>query len=349
MPFALPAPFSSEILWLTLLALLVDLTIGDPRWLPHPVVALGRLIAWLDKLWNHGSERARRIKGIVLAVVVVVLAWSLTALVLALAARVNTWLALVVEVLLLATCLAAHGLVAAAREVFIPLRRGDLVAARQAVAALVGRDTRELDEAGVARACVESVAENTVDGITAPLFWALVGGAPMAMAYKAVNTLDSMVGYRNERYTDFGWASARLDDIANWLPARVTAFAMWLTAPVLLSGYWRRTRMHLWKEAWRATCREAPRHPSPNSGWPEAMVANLLGIQLGGRNVYGNQVSERARLGRPLQTLHAGHIQEAILCLHAGTIGVVVMLVIAAPMITTLLQAVLAIWRGGAA
>lgn len=210
---------------------------------------------------------------------VFLLAW----LALAGLARLHPGLALAAELWLLATTLAIKGLRDAALAVALPLARGDLTEARRALGQVVGRDTEALEEAEITRGAVETVAENSVDGITAPLFFALLGGVPLALAYKAVNTLDSMVGYRSARYADFGYASARLDDLANWLPARLTALAMCLGG-LAVGGARRRGAM-------AAVVREAPRHPSPNSGWPEAMMARLLGVQLGGTNRYAGVAS----------------------------------------------------------
>ncbi|MBB3189790.1 adenosylcobinamide-phosphate synthase CbiB [Halomonas cerina] len=312
------APLSLELLGLVVAALLLDLLLGDPPWLPHPVVGIGRVIARLEQAWNHGSPATRRRRGLCLAVLVVVgtggLAWGLLT---GLAAR-SPWLAGIVELALLGTALATKGLARAARAVAEPLVRGELPEARRALAMIVGRDTERLDEAEVTRGTVETVAENTVDGITAPLFWALLGGAPLALAYKAVNTLDSMVGYRSPRFEDFGRASARLDDAANWLPARLTALAMWLAARAIpgsqVAG------------ALAATRREAPRHPSPNAGWPEAMVGHLLGVRLGGLNHYGGRPSHRATLGRPLAPLGVGHIDRAIRHMHGGWLAFLVLM-----------------------
>lgn len=332
------APFSSVGLIVVVLALILDLWLGDPRWLPHPVVGMGRLIAKLESVLNRGRQIGRRLNGIALVLIVVGLVWAASAFALGLAASVSPWWGLALELLLIWTCLACRGLVLAARQVAVPLMAGDLASARLAVSAIVGRDTRELDETGVTRACVESVAENTVDGITAPLFWALVGGAPLALAYKAINTLDSMVGHRSERYLAFGWAAARLDDLVNLVPARLTALAMWLVmwlfmwlvrwiVPAPLRGDY---QVHgNVQGALGATRRQAPSHPSPNAGWPEAMVANLLGVQLGGINRYGEQVSRRAVLGTPLQPLRPAHIAAAIHCLYAGTLGSLIVMSLA--------------------
>ncbi|WP_458525056.1 adenosylcobinamide-phosphate synthase CbiB [Onishia taeanensis] len=304
------APLSLELLMLVGAALLLDLLLGDPPWLPHPVVGIGRVIAWLERAWNHGSAADRRRRGRWLAALVVGGTWALSWSLLAALAWISPWLALATELVLLATTLAARGLAEAARAVAVPLARGDIAAARKALAMIVGRDTAGLDEGELARGAVETVAENTVDGITAPLFWALLGGAPLALAYKATNTLDSMVGYRSPRYEDFGKASARLDDAANWLPARLTALTLWLAGLVMPGSRWR--------GALASTRREAPRHPSPNAGWPEAMVAHLLGVQLGGLNHYAGRPSQRATLGTPHEALAGRHIERAIGYMHGG-------------------------------
>lgn len=303
-------PLSLALLVLLLGAIALDLLIGDPRWLPHPVVAMGRMIEILERRWNRGAPRARRFRGFLLTGCVVVSVFTVTWVVLAGLVWLHPWLGLAGELLLLASALAIKGLRDAAMAVAMPLVRGDLDAARRAVAMIVGRDTAALDEAGITRATVETVAENTVDGITAPLFWALLGGAPMALAYKAVNTLDSVVGHRSERYADFGYASAKLDDIANWIPARLTALSMWLAAHLIPGA---RTNGAL-----AGTWRDAPGHPSPNAGWPEAMMAHLLGVQLGGTNTYAGKVSERVRMGEPHEPLAVVHIEAAVRHMHGA-------------------------------
>jgi adenosylcobinamide-phosphate synthase len=297
------------------LAIVIDLIVGDPRALPHPVVILGKAISALEHRWNKGSPQRRRLLGGCLTLVVVLGTLSVAWLGLALLSWVHPWLGLAAELWLLATALAIKGLADAGRAIAAPLRQGDLPGARQALSRVVGRDTQALDEAEITRGAVETVAENTVDGITSPLLFALLGGAPLALAYKAINTLDSMVGYRNERYGDFGYASARLDDLANWLPARLTALCLWLAG--VLYGVFHRSPLR-WRGALAATWREAPRHPSPNAGWPEAMVANLLGVQLGGTNVYQGQVSHRATLGTAHDLLKASHITTTIWLMHGA-------------------------------
>ncbi|NAW35553.1 adenosylcobinamide-phosphate synthase CbiB [Halomonas alimentaria] len=315
-------PLSPALLALVLAAVVLDLAIGDPRRLPHPVVGMGAVIALLERAWNHGSPRARRIRGALMTALVVAGSALLAWVAIALLANLHPWLGWLAEGWLLASCLAIRGLRDAALSVAAPLARGDLPAARRALSLIVGRDTEGLDEGEVTRGAVETVAENTVDGITAPLLFAMLGGAPLAVAYKAVNTLDSMVGYRSERYRDFGRASARLDDAANWLPARLTALTLWLGACCLAVG---RQALHT-RSALAATRREAPRHPSPNSGWPEAMVANLLEVQLGGTNRYRGEISERARLGTPREPLGQAHIGAAIRLMHGGWLVFLILL-----------------------
>ncbi|EPC00527.1 hypothetical protein L861_06190 [Litchfieldella anticariensis FP35 = DSM 16096] len=311
-------PLSLWGMTLLLAAIFLDLVLGDPRWIPHPVVGMGKSIATLERAWNRGEPLARRLMGGLLTIVVVLGVYGVAWWVIEMLTRLNPWLGLAVELWLLATTLAIKGLGDAARAVASPLLKGDIVAARRALSMIVGRDTQDLSEAEVARGAVETVAENTVDGITAPLFWAFLGGAPLALAYKAVNTLDSMVGYRSARYADFGYVSAKLDDLANWLPARLTALCLWIAALAIPEARWRGGLAGTW--------RDAPHHPSPNAGWPEAMMARLLGVQLGGTNTYAGQPSHRALLGEPLESLNGRHIARAIRHMHGGWIVFVILL-----------------------
>lgn len=317
------SPWPWPLLGLVLLAMLLDLCFGDPEGWPHPVIVIGRMIAWLEQRWNHGRARRRYWLGVCLTLTVVGGIWALSTGVLYVLSQIHPWLALIAELLLLATTFAAHGLAKAGMAVYRPLIAGDLDGARCALGQIVGRDTERLNEVELTRGAVESVAENSVDGITAPLFWALIGGAPLALAYKAVNTLDSMVGYRNARFSDFGCASARLDDVVNWLPARLTALSLWLSSWLLphmrrsgaLAGTWRQARAYARK-----------RHASPNAGWPEAMVANLLGVRLGGVNHYQGVASPSAELGRDTTPLRAEHIRRAIWLMHGGWVAFLVLM-----------------------
>jgi adenosylcobinamide-phosphate synthase len=271
-------------------AFLLDLLLGDPRRFPHPVVFIGRLISLLEQWLNKEglADKTLRRRGTLLAATVFASVFVIVWLTVRAAALLHPLAGNTVVVILLFTTLAARSLKDAAKAVEQPLLHGDLPQSRQAVAAIVGRDTANLPEAEVARAAVETVAENTVDGVTAPLFYALLGGAPLAMAYKAVNTMDSMLGYKNRRYLHFGRAAARLDDFANWVPARLTVPVMLLASLMLQFDV---------RHAWRVMRRDAGKHPSPNSGLAEALTAGALGLTLGGENIYGGQVSNRPLLG----------------------------------------------------
>ncbi|MBE3587153.1 MAG: cobalamin biosynthesis protein CobD [Thermoanaerobacteraceae bacterium] len=288
-----------------LAAYITDLLIGDPRWLPHPVVYMGRFIAFGERQLRRvaRSPVQLRVAGAILAVLVVGSSYFITLLILQGAAAIHPRLAAGLEIWLISTTMAVRGLAGAAARVLSPLIRGDLEQARRQVGWIVGRDTAQMGAPEVIRATVETVAENIVDGFVSPLFYALIGGAPLAMAYRAVNTLDSMVGYRNELYRDLGWAAARLDDVANYLPARWAGWMLVLAA--WLSG--RRAR-----EARQAIKRDAGRHPSPNSGIPEAAMAGALGIRLGGLNFYGGRPSFRPYMNEAGVLPGTDHIRRAV-------------------------------------
>ncbi|MCA0206118.1 MAG: adenosylcobinamide-phosphate synthase CbiB [Proteobacteria bacterium] len=262
-----------------LIAMAIDAAIGWPdalyRRIGHPVTWIGALITALEARLNHGA--ARRAKGMLTALLVIGLTGGLAALVLALLP--GGWIGTLVAGVLAWPLVAIRSMHQHVAAVARPLAAGDLAGARHAVSMIVGRDPSKLDEAGVARAAVESLAENTSDGIVAPLFWGAVAGLPGIAAYKAINTLDSMIGHRNARYELFGWASARIDDLVNLAPARLTGalFALCSARP---------------GAAFRTMAKNARHHRSPNAGWPEAAMAGALGIRLSGPRVYGDRVAQ---------------------------------------------------------
>jgi adenosylcobinamide-phosphate synthase len=285
-----------------LAAVTLDLLLGDPRWLPHPVVGIGRLIAALEKLLRR-LIRNERFGGILLLIGVVGVTSLLSQLLLVGAHAVNPYLAGALAAILAWTCLAARSLHVESKLVADRLADGDLAGARHNLSRIVGRDTADLDEPEIWRALVETVAENSSDGIIAPLFYLMIGGPVLGLAYKAVNTLDSMVGYRNERYLRFGWASARFDDLANWLPARLTGLLMVAAAPLLgLSA----------GKAFSIMLRDGGKHSSPNSGIPEAATAGALGVRLGGTNRYFGKPVDKPTIGDPLRELSRESYQAAI-------------------------------------
>jgi adenosylcobinamide-phosphate synthase len=281
-------------------ACLLDRIIGDPENWPHPVRWIGSLIYKLEKNWNKGTSRRK--KGIGMLLTVLLIVGGISFLIVSLCYLVHPLAGIVAEGVLISAAIAQKSLKEAALSVYAPLKKRDMEEARLKLSYIVGRDTEQLDEPEIVRGAIETVAENTSDGITAPLFWALIGGAPFALMYRAINTCDSIVGYRNEKYQEFGWASARLDDAVNWIPSRITAICM-------LAGS-QPEYMNMSK-AWKIIWRDAKRHPSPNSGWGEAAVAAILGIQLGGVNYYKGVISNRAKMGDPLIQLEKNHILKA--------------------------------------
>lgn len=291
--------------WIILTAVLLDLLIGDPRGVPHPVIWIGRAIRRCETAVRSfaASPAALKLGGGLMVLAVVLGTYLITWGIITLAYLVHPYVGAAASILLMSQTLAINSLYRHAQEVLRPLKEGRLEPARQALAMIVGRDTEHLDEAQLVRGVVETVSENTVDGITAPLFYGFLGGPALAMAYKAVNTLDSMVGYKNEKYRYLGWAGARLDDVANYIPARLTGLLYLPLAPFTRGGF-----SGVVKTIWR----DAPRHPSPNSGIPEAAVAGALGIQLGGLNYYGGIASPRAVMGQPLHPMQIDHIKQSL-------------------------------------
>nr|WP_254438751.1 adenosylcobinamide-phosphate synthase CbiB [Ruegeria arenilitoris] len=254
-------------------AMCLDAALGEPNWLwsrvRHPAVVMGNIVGWLDKHLNHGAQR--RMKGVAVVILLVVGALIL--------GRLLALLGPVAEIILCAILLAQKSLVSHVRDVGEGLRVS-LAEGRAKVAMIVSRDTRDMTEAQVARSAIESAAENLSDGVIAPAFWFLLAGLPGLLIYKAINTADSMIGYRTEKYRDFGWAAARLDDVLNLIPARLTCLMI-----VALSGQWAR---------WPDMVADARRHISPNAGWPEAAMARALNVALAGPRSYDGKVRDLA-------------------------------------------------------
>jgi adenosylcobinamide-phosphate synthase len=278
-------------------AYLIDIVIGDPPDWPHPVRWIGTMITFFEKRWNNG--KAKRRKGVAMLLFILLFVFFIVLIFVLIGYRIHPIVGILVESLIISTTIAQKSLKVASLEVYQPLIEGDLPEARKKLSFIVGRDTASLEEGEIARGAIETVAENTSDGVTAPLFWALIGGAPLAMVYRATNTCDSMVGHVNERYKEFGRASAKWDDVLNWIPSRLTGIIMLLgTRPEFMR----------YRKAWTILFRDAKKHPSPNSGWGEAAVAAILGIQLGGINYYKGIVSNRAKMGDPILPIQAEHI-----------------------------------------
>ncbi|MDN3015266.1 adenosylcobinamide-phosphate synthase CbiB [Paenibacillus sp. BSR1-1] len=282
------------------IAYIIDLLIGDPpRW-PHPVRWIGSMISFIEVRLNNGESK--KLKGVIMLLFVLFISFIVCLLIVLIGYKIHPIAGICIESMIIATTIAQKSLKKAALEVYLPLKKGDLMDARIKLSYIVGRDTDSLNEGEIARGAIETVAENTSDGVTAPLFWALIGGAPLAIVYRATNTCDSMVGHVNDKYKEFGWASAKWDDLMNWIPSRITGFFM------LIAN--RPEHMSL-RMAWAILYRDAKKHPSPNSGWGEAAVAAIIGIQLGGINYYKGMISNRAKMGEPILPIHSGHIIKA--------------------------------------
>lgn len=293
-----------------ILALALDLSLGDPRRLPHPVVAIGRLITFLESCLRRIPGNGR-IAGVLLMLFTVGTSATTVWLALHWLAGINALAGLLGAAYAAYTCLAARSLHRESALVADALAAGDLEAARRGLSYIVGRDTHDLGDADIWRALVETVAENTADGIVSPLFWLTLGGPVAGMAFKAVSTLDSMVGYKNERYLRMGWASARTDDLLNFIPARLTALLMVVAAP--MAGL-------SWQGALRITLRDRRNHPSPNSGHPEAAAAGALGVRLGGPASYGGCPSWKEHIGDPLTPLDGRAYRSIIRLMYATTL-----------------------------
>lgn len=284
---------------------LLDALLGDPRRIPHPIVAMGNAIAWLEPRLRaafpdtpSGARRA----GVVLVAVLCAGSFGATWCLIAVAGLVHPLLGFAVETWLCYQALAACELRRQSMRVVRELTREGLPAARRAVGMIVGRDTEALDERGVLKAAVETVAENTADGVVGPLVYLIVGGAPLGMLYKAVNTMDSMVGYKNERYLDFGRAAARVDDALGFIPARLAALCMIAAAPAAgLSA----------KGAWRIWRRDRFNHASPNSAQTESAMAGALGVELAGSAVYFGKLVEKPTMGDATRSIEREDVRRA--------------------------------------
>ena len=294
---------------LTALAVLggfgLDLLLADPAWMPHPVVGMGRAIAALEKRLRRlfpATPAGERAAGRVLAAALPLGTFALAAGALALAYRLHPAAGFALETLWCWQALALRGLADESGKVYAQLAKGDLPAARRAVSRIVGRDTDSLTAAGVTKAAVETVAENFSDGVAAPLFYLLIGGAPLGRAYKAVNTMDSMVGYKNKTYLHFGRAAARLDDAANFLPSRLAAL-LWIGAAGL-AGFDGRG-------AWRIWRRDRLRHASPNSAQTESACAGALGVQLAGPAWYFGEYYDKPTIGDDTRPVEPADILRA--------------------------------------
>ncbi|UGV27566.1 cobalamin biosynthesis protein [Rhodopseudomonas boonkerdii] len=296
-----------DALLLVIAALLLDAVIGDPdrlwRRVPHPVVWIGRSIGWLERRLNreNWSKQGRKLAGVLTVILLVGSALLLGALLTDLLH--GQWLGFLIEALMASTLIAQRSLYQHVARVHRAFIDGGLPAARKAVAMIVGRDPQRLDDAGVARAAIESTAENFSDGIVAPVFWLALLGLPGLIAYKAINTADSMIGHRTDRYVDFGWAAARLDDLVNLVPARLSGVLIALATPMAHGSI---------ATSFKIMLRDARHHRSPNAGWPESAMAGALGIVLSGPRVYAESIANEPYLNADGRIAEPDDIRRAL-------------------------------------
>ena len=284
---------------------ILDLIFGDPYWMPHPVRFIGNLISILEKVIRRFMPKTKRgeyIGGIILTVMVVSISMVIPLVIILMAKSINTYLALTVETFMCYQILATKSLKVESMKVYDELAKNDLPSARKAVSMIVGRDTKDLTFSGVAKAAVETVAENTSDGIIAPMIFIAIGGAPMGFFYKAINTMDSMVGYKNEKYINFGRFAAKLDDVVNYLPARISAYQMILSSFFLRYDY---------KNAFKIYKRDRYNHASPNSAQTESVCAGALDIQLAGNAYYFGKLYEKPTIGDDIREINYDDIKKA--------------------------------------
>ena len=291
--------------WAVLGGFVLDALFGDPAWLPHPVVYMGKAISKLEKFLRPRlpkTPQGELLGGAIVAFCLPVGTFLLTGLVCWGAARLHPLLGLAIQMFWCGQALAARGLVQESTNVYIELKKPDLPGARKAVSRIVGRDTAELTAEGVTKAAVETVAENASDGVIAPLLYMLIGGAPLALTYKAINTMDSMLGYKNEKYLYFGRIPAKLDDAANYLPSRLAAL-LWVAAAAFTHNDA--------KGAWKIWRRDRRRHASPNSAQTESACAGALGVQLAGPAYYFGQYYPKLTIGDALRPIEPEDILRA--------------------------------------
>lgn len=300
-------------IYIPALAFIIDCIIGDPKTNWHPVALIGKLISLLEKYLLNLSNISykKQIFGAILVLCTLTISYGLTYVLLHFFYDLNKWFGYFFSALILSFTISPRSLAEAGIEIRNALIKHDLLVARYKVGWIVGRDTDKLNVAEITRATVETIAENIVDGIISPLFYFLLGGAPLAALYRTVNTLDSMIGYKNDKYSDFGKFAARTDDCFNFIPARITAILIVLIAFFFQLNY---------KKAIKIILRDAKKHPSPNSGYSEAGVAGALNIRLGGLNYYFGIASIRAYMGDEGTILNPEHISKTIYIMYGVSI-----------------------------
>lgn len=320
-PFCLPPA-------ILILAFLTDLAVGDPKWLPHPVRIIGKAITkteiFLRKYFI--SPLQEKIGGILLVIIVVGLTFGIASLIVYAIVGANTqtsallrFCSVALMVYLTSTTIAARELINSARLVIKEVKNKNIENARNNLGMIVGRDTQNLSEEGILKATIETLSENLSDGVIAPLFYLALGGLPLAMTYKAINTLDSMVGYKNEQYKNFGWAAARLDDIANYIPARITGALIAVSSAVAFRSPF---TVH---SSIKTMFRDGRKHTSPNAGIPEAAMSGALGVRLGGPSAYSGIIVQKPYIGTETEVDYLSASEKTIdVVMLSSIVGIVI-------------------------
>lgn len=295
-----------------LIAILLDWIIGDPYWFPHPVIYIGKLISFLEKKGRKLCKTNSSIKafGGLIVLIVAVISFIIPFILLTFAKDI-LWLYHIINIILIWTTLAAKCLGNEAKKVYYALKENDLEEARVKLSYIVGRDTKSLNDKEIIRADVETVAENAADGVIAPLLYAIIGGAPLAMMYKGINTMDSMLGYMNERFKFIGFFPAKVDDVFNFIPARVTGILICLAAFIVKGNP---------IESFKIMIRDRKNHKSPNCAYPEGAAAGAMRVQLGGTNVYFGEVVYKPTIGDKKLELSYEHINECIKLMYGAEV-----------------------------
>ncbi|MFQ5963598.1 MAG: adenosylcobinamide-phosphate synthase CbiB [Candidatus Scalinduaceae bacterium] len=314
------------------IAFILDIVIGDPRWLPHPVRIIGKCVEFLERLLKKVfiSERPAftvhvdRLAGVFLAGVIVSGTYLITYEIINIFSHTGRIVEIAISTIIVFFSLSTRDLLKEAKGILEALKSGNIIKARENLSRVVGRDTHNLNEHQITRGCIETTAENSVDGIIAPLFYAFIGGPALAMAYKAVNTLDSMIGYKNTEYINLGWASAKLDDIVNYVPARIAAIMLPISSYICAADYLNSTKI---------VKRDGRKHPSPNSGIPEAAIAGALGIRLGGSSTYKGITADKPSIGDPVNDIVLGNINQTIRIVFVAAVlsvvsGIIIILIV---------------------
>lgn len=287
-----------------------DMLFGDPQWLPHPIIGFGKIISWGERKLNHKNKR--KLKGALFSLLLIALTFGITYIFILFLNRIHLYLGTLISSIIVFYCLAGKTLITEVKNTFIAVNES-LESGRMHVSRIVGRDTSQLNEQQIKTAALETLSENLSDGVIAPLFWYMLLGVPGMLAYKMINTLDSMIGYKNERYKEFGCWAARIDDVANYIPSRLTSFIM-----VIVSGKF---------SVFSFIRKYSRQHASPNSGYPEAALAGILNCQFGGPNIYFGKIVDKPYIGDNPKILTMQDMKTAISINHRSEVLMVFLVI----------------------